>query len=161
MPRARLRLRCLMLTMPLVFAGTPVAAETLPGPVAADVIRIVDGDTLALRARVWIGVDLVVSARIRGIDAPELQGKCAEEKAMAAAARDRLASAAVSGRVRLMRIENDKYAGRVVADVVTDDGTDLGAAMLASGLVRPYEGGGRLPWCGLASLGDGDDPARP
>jgi endonuclease YncB( thermonuclease family) len=127
--------------------------ETLPGPVAADVIRVVDGDTLAVRARIWLGQDIVVNARIRGIDAPERSGKCDREKAMADAARLKLESVTSLGRVRLMRIEHDKYAGRVLADVVTDDGVDLSAAMLDSGLVRPYDGGGRDPWCGVASLG--------
>jgi endonuclease YncB( thermonuclease family) len=129
-------------------------AEMLSGPVAADVIRVVDGDTLALRARIWLGQDIVVSARIRGIDAPELRGKCDREKAMAEAARLKLQSVTSLGRVRLMRIEHDKYAGRVLADVVTDDGVDLRTAMLESGLARPYDGGSRDPWCGVASLGD-------
>ena len=72
---------------------------------------------------------------------------------MADAARTHLTGMVSTGKVRLRRIENDKYAGRVLADVVTDDGTDLREAMLASGLARPYDGGGRDPWCGVASLG--------
>jgi endonuclease YncB( thermonuclease family) len=133
--------------------GSPAVAEEISGPVAADVIRVIDGDTLAVRARIWIGLDLVVSARIRGIDTPELNGKCDREKAMADAARTHLAGMVSTGKVRLRRIENDKYAGRILADVVTDDGIDLREAMLASGLARPYDGGGRDPWCGVASLG--------
>lgn len=137
----------------LLGSGGTAAAEEISGPVAADVIRVIDGDTLAVRARIWIGLDLVVSARIRGIDAPELRGKCDREKALAEAARAHLATVVAGGRLRLRRIENDKYAGRVLADIVTDDGTDLREAMLESGLARPYEGGGRDPWCGVASLG--------
>ena len=143
--------------LPLAFllfaASMPAQAEIFPGPVAADVIRVVDGDTLALRTRIWIGLDLVVNARIRGIDTPELNGKCDREKAAAAAARVQLEALVGGAGVQLRRIENDKYAGRVVADVVTDDGTELGPAMLASGLARPYDGGSRDPWCGVASLG--------
>jgi micrococcal nuclease len=142
-----------ILAVALIGAGSPVAAEIIAGPVAADVIRVIDGDTLALRARIWIGLDVTVSARIRGIDTPELNGQCDREKTMAAAARDRLAGVVAGGKVRLRRIENDKYAGRVLADIVTDDGADLREAMLASGLARPYDGGGRDPWCGVASLG--------
>ena len=133
-------------------SALPARAETLPGPVAADVIRVVDGDTLALRARIWIGIDIVVSARIRGIDAPELRGRCEAEKAAAEAARAHLEALVGASGVRLLRIENDKYAGRVVADVVTDDGTALGPAMLAAGLARPYDGSTRAPWCDVASL---------
>src|SRR5262245_19597963 len=99
----------LMLAHGLIFGLCgPAAAEVIPGPVAADVIRVIDGDTLALRARIWLGQDIAVNARIRGIDAPELNGKCAREKEMAEAARLRLAAAAGAGKVRLIRIENDK-----------------------------------------------------
>lgn len=161
MPAVRSNLRCILLTAPLLLTAATARAETLPGPVPADVIRVIDGDTLALRARIWIGQDIVVNARIRGIDAPELHGKCTKEKALAAAARDRLAAVTAAGRVHLARIEHDKYAGRVIADVITDDGTDLRDAMLASGLVRTYDGGGRMPWCGIAGLGGGGRTWRP
>lgn len=137
----------------LVVGCVPAQAEILSGPVEADVIRVVDGDTLALRARIWIGLDLVVNARIRGIDTPELNGKCDREKAAAIAARATLEAIVRDSGVQLRRIENDKYAGRVVADVVTSDGTELGPAMIESGLARPYDGGSRDPWCGVASLG--------
>ena len=136
----------------MALAAGDTSAETLPGPIAAEVIRVVDGDTLALRARIWIGIDIVVNARIRGIDAPEVRGRCATEKALARSARAYLASLAADGRVRLAGIENDKYAGRVLADVVTENGVDLGAAMLESGLARPYDGGARAPWCDVATL---------
>jgi len=148
---ARIGLAAVALVLPGF--GSTAAAEEISGPVTADVIRVIDGDTLALRARIWIGLDLVVSARIRGIDTPELRGKCDREKALAEAARAHLATVVAEGKLRLRRIENDKYAGRVLADIVTDGGVDLREAMLESGLARPYEGGGRDPWCGVASLG--------
>lgn len=145
--------RFLLAVGPLLGFEMPALAETLSGPVAADVIRVIDGDTLALRARIWIGLDLVVNARIRGIDTPEINGKCDLEKALAEAARTHLAVVVTAGTVRLRQIENDKYAGRILADIVTGDGTDLREAMLESGLARPYDGGARDPWCGMASLG--------
>ena len=40
-----------------------------------------------------------------------------------------------------------RYAGRVIADVVMADGVDLGTALAAAGLVRPYRGGRRIDWC--------------
>ena len=155
MESCRVRASCrLILAATLIFAAVgPAPAEVISGPVSAEVIRVIDGDTLALRAHIWLGQDITVNARIRGIDAPEMHGKCEREKHMAEAARLRLVAAAGNGKLRLTRIENDKYAGRVLADVITDAGTNLGAAMLESGLVRPYDGGGRDPWCGVASLG--------
>lgn len=151
-PCLPLRAACLGVVVAFAAAVGPVRAEVLPGPVAADVIRVIDGDTLALRARIWIGIDIVVNARIRGIDAPELRGRCDAEKALAEDALARLEALAAGKTVRLRRIENDKYAGRVLADIVTDDGTDLAAAMLESGLARPYDGSTRAPWCDVARL---------
>lgn len=150
--RANARLGLAVVAALLGTAG-PAIAEVVSGPVAADVIRVIDGDTLALRARIWVGLDITVNARIRGIDAPELNGRCDREKSMAQAARAHLAAVVGVGRVRLRQIENDKYAGRVLADIVTDDGANLRDAMLESGFARPYDGGGRDPWCGVASLG--------
>lgn len=150
--RVSARIGSAVLALILGVGGVAIAEE-ISGPVAADVIRVIDGDTLAVRARIWIGLDLVVSARIRGIDTPELNGECDREKALAAAARTHLAGVVAAGKIRMRRIENDKYAGRVLADIVTDDGADLRQAMLESGLARPYDGGSRDPWCGVASLG--------
>ncbi|MCT8972369.1 thermonuclease family protein [Microbaculum marinisediminis] len=127
--------------------ATATAAETLPGPVAARVERVVDGDTIAVTARVWLGQDVHVLVRVRGIDAPELRGRCAEETRRARAATRRAAAAVAAGPVTLWRISGDKYHGRVLADVRLGDGRDLAAVMLASGDARPYGGAGRKGWC--------------
>jgi len=127
------------------------AADEVAGPVTAMVTRVIDGDTLEVQAQVWLGVQLTSHVRIRGIDAPELHSTCAREKAMAEAARDRLSQLAV-GTVRLANIADDKYGGRVDADVTNADGADLGAAMIAAGLARPYDGGERADWCPVGSV---------
>lgn len=135
----------------VVAAGAARAADTLAGPIGAEVIRVLDGDTIEIRAQVWLQITLISHVRIRGIDTPEMRGACVEEKAMAAAARDRLAELAGPA-IRLANISEDKYYGRVVADATAGDGTDLGAAMIASGLARPYDGGTRGDWCITASI---------
>ena len=43
--------------------GTAVGAETIPGPAA--VVRAIDGDTLDVRARVWVGNDITALVRRR------------------------------------------------------------------------------------------------
>jgi endonuclease YncB( thermonuclease family) len=131
-----------------------VAKERLEGPVRAEVLRVVDGDTLEVQAEIWLGQSLTVGVRIRGIDAPEMKARCEREKTMAEAATARLAEVTATGTVRLTNIENDKYGGRVLADVLTDDGVALGTVMLKSGLVRAYDGGSRAPWCGVASASE-------
>ena len=40
-----------------------------------------------------------------------------------------------------------KYAGRVVARVLTADGTEVAQTLLSEKLARAYDGGRRAPWC--------------
>ena len=124
-----------------------IAKERMDGPLAAEVVRAVDGDTLEVKVQIWLGQELTTNVRVSGIDAPEMKGRCEKEKDMARAAAVRLAEVA-AGRVRLSNVEADKYGGRVLADVETASGAGLARVMLESGLVRVYDGGARGPWCG-------------
>lgn len=129
------------------------AADLLAGPIRAEVIRVIDGDTLAVRADIWIGQTVEVSVRIRGIDTPELRGPCPEEKALAAAARDLLAVLA-GPVVAIVNVENDKYGGRVIADVTSVGGGDLARSMIERGYAQTYSGRGPRPdWCFTSSIG--------
>lgn len=123
------------------------AAETLPGPYIASVERVVDGDTIAVRVTIWLKQDIEVLVRVRGIDAPELHGDCPSEKEGAANATAALARLVTQGEVILTAVEGDKYYGRVVADVSTGGGADIGQALLAGGFARAYDGTARQPWC--------------
>jgi micrococcal nuclease len=128
------------------------SADRLPGPYDAAVERVVDGDTIAVRVTVWLGLELAVSVRVRGIDAPELRGDCESEKARAAQATAALARMIGDEPVTLRSIEGDKYFGRVLSDVATARGEDVAAALLAAGLARPYDGGERPSWCQIGAL---------
>lgn len=135
----------------LVCAVVPVrlaARERLAGPVEAYVDRVIDGDTFAVRARIWIGQEVLVSVRLRGVDAPELfRPKCAEELSRAKEAQTYL-RALIDGRmVRLTEIENDKFAGRVDAVVTLPDARDLRDVLIASGHGLPYDGGTHPSFC--------------
>ncbi|MCE9648010.1 MAG: thermonuclease family protein [Parvibaculum sp.] len=127
------------------------AGDVIEGPVAADVVRVVDGDTLKLKVHVWIGQTIEVDVRVAGIDAPELKGKCPAERARAEEARDYLDHLVGGRAVRIAQVRNDKYGGRVIADVNEETAGDIGTAMLARGLARAYGGGKREPWCQAAS----------
>lgn len=111
--------------------------------VEADVVRVIDGDTVKMRVHVWLGTH--VNVRIRGIDTPEIRTKCAKEKKRARQAKHFLEKL-LSGNVKLMNITRGKYAGRVMADVQVD-GNDVAYEMIDKGHARPYHGGKRLPWC--------------
>jgi endonuclease YncB( thermonuclease family) len=123
-----------------------VAKYELEGPVAAEVLRVVDGDTLTVRAKIWIGQELTTNVRLSGVNAPELSGGCDEERALAEAARRFLAERVEGRPVTLRKIALDKFGGRVVA-LVEDGAGDLGSALLAARLAVPYDGGRREPWC--------------
>ncbi len=127
-------------------AGYVTAGETLEGPYEAAVVQVVDGDTLRVRARIWLGTDVELLVRIDGIDTPEIRGKCAREKELAARARALTESLVAGGAVRLHDVRYGKYAGRVVARVVVG-GEDIADLLLAAGLAHAYGGGAREPWC--------------
>ncbi|HLB79370.1 MAG TPA: thermonuclease family protein, partial [Dongiaceae bacterium] len=110
------------------------------------------GDTIRVRARIWLDQEVETAVRLLGIDAPELAGACAAERALALDARDFLAARAGTAELTLSDIAHDKFGGRVVARVRTSAGLDLAAALLAAGLARPYEGGPRPSWCAQASV---------
>lgn len=141
----RLSYTCILF---LAVLAAPLAArERLPGPIPASVAAVIDGDTLRVKARVWLGQEVDTLVRLLGVDAPELDGRCADERQRAEAARAFLRRRAQGGRVSLVDVRTDKYGGRVLARVLDADGTDLGAALVAAGLARPYGGARRTPWC--------------
>lgn len=127
--------------------GMVQARETLPGPVPAAVLRVIDGDTLRVRARIWLGQVLEVNVRIAGIDAPERNGRCPAERDRAVQATAFLRRVVADGAVALREIRYGRYAGRVLAAVTVADGRDAGTALIGAGLARAYDGGRRASWC--------------
>ena len=135
------------LTMFNFLATAAIAARyEMAGPVTAEVLRVIDGDTLTVRAHIWIGQELTINVRLLGVNAPELSGHCEEERALAEAARRFLAERLEGRSVTLRDIALDKYGGRVLARVEDRTG-DVAAALLAARLVVPYDGGRRESWC--------------
>jgi len=129
-------------------AAPPPAVPTLRAAHPAEVLRVIDGDTFEARVRIWPGMDVTTKVRLRGIDAPETRGKCEDERSKAVAAREALSKMLAEGNVGVSRIGQDKYGGRVDADVSTARTSDVGEALIARGLVRRYGGGRRAGWCG-------------
>lgn len=145
----------LLLSSAPFFCGAEAArprAEVLPGPLAAEVLEVLDGDTLTVRVHVWIGQRVETDVRIAGIDTPEIRGQCAREKELAIAARAEVQKLVAAGIV-LSNIRLEKYAGRVLAQVETQSGIAIGSHLIAIGLARPYGGEKRAGWCGSASAG--------
>jgi micrococcal nuclease len=121
--------------------------ETLINLYLAYLITVTDGDTFKARVPVWQGIEIVTAVRVNGIDAPEVMGKCDFEKVKAEEATAALTYFLQTGKnVTLQNVKDDKYSGRVVADVLVD-GKSLASEMIRTGLVRKYNGGTRSGWC--------------
>jgi endonuclease YncB( thermonuclease family) len=121
------------------------AAETVPGPIPAIVLRVIDGDTFEARALIWPDIEVTVAVRLAGIDAPELHAACPRERALATAARDLLENLLAGGAVLLTQVAHDKYAGRAVAEVWLPDGRSPAPLLLTAGLAAGY--GQPHDWC--------------
>ena len=131
-----------------ISGAVPAAArETIAGPVEAEVVRVIDGDTFVATAHVWPGEVITVAVRVRGIDAPELHSHCAAERQAALEARDALQGMLTGGPVTISNIGGGKYYGRVLADVTDRDGHAIAPVMLERKLARAYGGGHRGAWC--------------
>jgi endonuclease YncB( thermonuclease family) len=112
-------------------------------PIFAKVLSCYDGDTCILDREILPGRDRV---RLSNADTPEIKGKCLWEIKRAIEARNYTRSMVVGRTVALTAIESDKYGKRIDA-YVSIDGRDLGDALIAAGLARPYSGGHRDGWC--------------
>ncbi|MFO1186924.1 MAG: thermonuclease family protein [Alphaproteobacteria bacterium] len=141
----------LLLILPIVLSSRAKGAEALPGPIPAKVTEIVDGDTVWVKARIWLRQEVATKVRLAGIDAPEIarpRAKCDGEIAKAKEARDFLASLIGVREVSLYEIGSDKYGDRIDARIVYRDGSrevDVGEQLLARGLAAA-EGEARS-WC--------------
>ncbi len=128
----------LIIAAALLAACPASAAELLAGPYAADIVRVIDGDTVVARVHLWLGQDLTTHVRLRGIDAPKLHGRCPGEREAAAASRDALIRLLGDGKVTLTRIADDTYGGRVDASIQLADGRDASAILLRKGFARVW-----------------------
>ena len=114
---------------------------------AAEVVRIIDGDTFVARMRTGPGGEVETRVRLRSIDAAELHARCSRELRLALAARAALQRLLAEGSVMLSHVGPDKYPGRIDANVATRSTNDISAAMLSGGFARAYDGGRRGSWC--------------
>lgn len=138
-----MRSLCLILLVILpIVPATAAPRDEIPGPVEAQILRVIDGDTLLVEARPWPQQKVEVYVRIRGIDTPEIRSKCPGTRQAGEAARRSLETMTqASATIHLSRIAGDKYFGRVVADVTLADGVQAADHLLLAGLARPYDGG--------------------
>lgn len=102
-------------------------------------IKVIDGDTIAVAGE---------HIRILGINAPELRGKCREEKIRALRSRSRLADLLDGNEIVIERDGFDRHR-RTLANVKVDR-TDVGDVLMREGLARRWVQtytGMPEPWC--------------
>ena len=112
-----------------------------------EVLRVIDGDTIVVTLP---GIPEVfgkrISVRLEGIDTPELNGKCHNEKVLAQKAKDRFEGLIMKADVvSLSGVKRGKYF-RLVAKVMVD-GENISSTLLNEGLARLYDGKKRGGWC--------------
>ena len=149
----------LMIGLALLLALAPAEARrkkpVWPGPYRAEVMAIIDSDTIRVVASVWPNVQVPALIRLAGVDTPEkFRPHCAAEKARALAATEFVRGLIAPGdTVWLRNVRLGKYAGRVLARVEFQqaDGSraDLSEVLLKAGWARPYFGGHKENWCAI------------
>lgn len=116
--------------------------------VPATVDYIYDGDTFAAFAHVSNDISVPIRVRLINVDTPEIHGECDSEISAAFRAKNRLAELIPVGiRVELENIKDDKYLGRIDANVILPDERDVGKVLIQEKFGRPYSGGRRIGWC--------------
>ena len=143
----------------LILTGAAAAQEDVANPYAlyyAEVVRVIDGDTLDLRVDLWPGLQAIYAVRVRGIDAPELRrAGCEEQRIWAEEAKAQVAKLYdIGSRIKLENVEYDAYSGPVVADVRrgrSDRWIFLADEVVERGLAVAWTPDmADVPWCLLA-----------
>ncbi len=141
----------IFVAMPFVVAMALAKKEKIayPDGYQAKVISIYDGDTFTAQIFSWPQHSIEARVRIRGIDTPEIRGKCKSEKEMAQKAKERLIELIpINHIVQLHQVVLGTYAGRIIADVSTEKFQNIGAMMIKEGFARHYHvKEGRKSWC--------------
>lgn len=127
------------------------AQQVITGPIEAEILRVIDGDTVEVRAHIWPGHSVQTRVRLADVDAPEIRRvACEAEREAGHAARAFVESllqpdGASGVRVHIRNVHLGSFAGRVIAAMDLPDGRDLGSVLLEEGLATPYSARGG--WC--------------
>lgn len=133
--------KLLYVLLMMLFSGASYA-------VPAVVDYVLDGDTFAAGVKIDNDITVTVRVRIINVDTPELNGACKMEIDKANDAKEFMVDLLPTGTViELENIKDDKYLGRIDANVILSDGRDVGELLISEKLARPYNGGRRRGWC--------------
>lgn len=132
---------CLATTSVLMTVEPSAASSTkfIHGPVTAQLINVVDGDTVLVDAEPWPNTTIRIFVRLRDIDTPEMKSKCVSLRKAAKAAKIALSELLDGQTLTLHNISGGKYYGRIIADIQTEHGTNASQTLLNSGHTIPYK----------------------
>lgn len=113
------------------------------------VAHIIDGDTFVGDVILADKTEVIsVKVRLRNVDTPEIHGNCESEIKRALYAKQRLGELIpVGSTIEINNIKNDKYAGRIDANVYDSAKRDVGNVLVKEKVGRAYSGGKRKSWC--------------
>lgn len=136
---------CLMIVHPIA-----TAAETQGILRKAEILRVVDGDTVVFKASFLPDpLKKELSLRVFGVDSPGIGGHadCDNERIRGLLAKEFTTRLVTTAKKRqIVLYDWDKYGGRVLGDVVLD-GKSLRQLLIENGHAREYHGGTKLGWC--------------
>lgn len=107
---------------------------------AAEVVRVIDGDTVVLKLDLGLRISFQDSFRLAGIDTPEVRGVSAEVKAKGEAATVELERLLALGNVIVHTHKSDKY-GRWLADIrvkTASGDLNVNEELVKNGFAVPY-----------------------
>ena len=114
-----------------------------------ELLRVIDGDTIDVRADLGFDVSLRLRLRFAGINTPESRTRNKAEKALGKAASAFLEETLESADAIEFASHGRGKFGRVLATpyvVVGDKRTDVCKLLIRKGHARKYDGGKREPW---------------
>lgn len=144
--------KILLATLLILATTTAFAAKKVEGVLYNwKILKVVDGDTVQVEAK-WVPppISPKVSIRIYGVDTPEkgFRAKCDAEnqRGLAASAfTKKVITESKTAQVLLM--DWDKYGGRVLGDIILDNGVSLRQLLIQNGFAREYYGDAKQSWC--------------
>lgn len=118
-------------------ASAASSIKSIKGPVRAQLIDVVDGDTVLVDAEPWPNTTIRIFVRLRDIDTPEMKSKCVSLRKVAKAAKLALSEFLDGQTLTLHNMSGGKYYGRIIADIQTEHGTSASQTLLNSGHAIP------------------------
>lgn len=105
----------------------------------AQVIRVIDGDTIGLRVELLPDIIIKFKARLRGVDTSEIHAKCRSERIRAKQQKAFTEAALAGNFIWVTNLKFGKYAGRRITTVLIEKGeylVDLSKLLKENGMVK-------------------------